>query len=416
MKKLVTVLLALSLAVCAFAGGNKESTGTSSDVIELEMYYYKQENQEGLLALLDAYMAKNPGVKIKTLIIPNDADATMAARAAQGKLADILQMQSYARVQEYAASGYLVDLTNEAVMKKVVPGSIPAVTYNSKQYALPMDMAGIGIIYNKDIFTKLNLKAPATYRELENVCKVLKDNDITPFSGLLAENWSAGHFITLVQTSLLAEKGIDFNQFIADMNAGKTSYGAVDTGKLFSTMDFYAANMDANAGEMAWDQQQNAFVSGKAAMIVQGLWSLPPKADFSIGFIPFPVSNTAANNKFYADVDSCFGVSAQASPEKRQAALDFLNWLSTAEAQKLWIEGYRLTLSFAGADVSALPPAFTDLISGVSAQGSYPWLFSMYPTIVFEDACKNGAQQYMLKKITADKVIENIDAMWKSAK
>jgi raffinose/stachyose/melibiose transport system substrate-binding protein len=416
MKKLVTVLLALSLAVCAFAGGNKESTGTSSDVIELEMYYYKQENQEGLLALLDAYMAKNPGVKIKTLIIPNDADATMAARAAQGKLADILQMQSYSRVQEYAASGYLVDLTNEAVMKKVVPGSIPAVTYNNKQYALPMDMAGIGIIYNKDIFTKLGLKAPTTYRELENVSKILKDNGITPFSGLLAENWSAGHFITLVQTSLLAEKDIDFNKFIADMNAGKTSYGAVDTGKLFSTMDFYAANMDANAGEMAWDQQQNAFVSGKAAMIVQGLWSLPAKADFSIGFIPFPVSNTAKNNKFYADVDSCFGVSAQASPEKRQAALDFLNWLSTAEAQKLWIEGYRLTLSFTGADVSALPPAFTDLISGVSAQGSYPWLFSMYPSIVFEDACKNGAQQYMLKKITADKVIENIDAMWKSAK
>ncbi len=416
MKKLLFVFLALSLVVSAFAGGNKESKGTSSNVIELEMYYYKQENQEGLIALLDAYMAKNPGVKIKTLIIPNDADATMAARAAQGKLADILQMQSYARVQEYAASGYLVDLSNDPVMKKVVPGSLPSVTYNNKQYALPMDMAGIGIIYNKDIFAKLNLKAPTTYREMENAAKVLKENGITPFSGLLAENWSAGHFITLVQTALLAEKGIDFNKFVADMDAGKTSYGVVDTAKLFSVMDFYAANMDTNAGEMAWDQQQNAFVSGKAAMMVQGLWSLPAKTSFKVGFIPFPVSNTAANNKFYADVDSCFGISSQASPEKRQAALDFLNWLSSAEAQKLWIEGYRLTLSFSGADVSALPPAFTDLINGVNAQGSYPWLFSMYPTIVFEDACKNGAQQYMLKKITSDKVIANIDAMWKSAK
>lgn len=416
MKKLLFVFLALSLVVSAFAGGNKESKGTSSNVIELEMYYYKQENQEGLIALLDAYMAKNPGVKIKTLIIPNDADATMAARAAQGKLADILQMQSYARVQEYAASGYLVDLSNDPVMKKVVPGSLPSVTYNNKQYALPMDMAGIGIIYNKDIFAKLNLKAPTTYREMENAAKVLKENGITPFSGLLAENWSAGHFITLVQTALLAEKGIDFNKFVADMDAGKTSYGVVDTAKLFSVMDFYAANMDTNAGEMAWDQQQNAFVSGKAVMMVQGLWSLPAKTSFKVGFIPFPVSNTAANNKFYADVDSCFGISSQASPEKRQAALDFLNWLSSAEAQKLWIEGYRLTLSFSGADVSALPPAFTDLINGVNAQGSYPWLFSMYPTIVFEDACKNGAQQYMLKKITSDKVIANIDAMWKSAK
>lgn len=415
MKKLVTIILTLSLVVSAFAGGNKEQVSTSGDVIELEMYYYKQENQEGLLALLDAYMKKNPGVRIRTLIIPNDADATMAARAAQGKLADILQMQSYARVQEYAASGYLVDLSNEPVLEKVVPGSLPAVTYNNRQYALPMDMAGIGIIYNKDVFKKLGINPPATYRELERVCRVLKDNGITPFSGLLAENWSAGHFITLVQTALLAEKGIDFDRFIADMNNGRTSYGVVDTGKLFAVMDFYAANMDANAGEMSWDQQQNAFVSGKAAMMVQGLWSLPANARFDIGFIPFPVSNTAAKNKFYADVDSCFGVSSQSSPEKRAAAIKFLNWLSSAEAQKLWIEGYRLTLSFAGADVSALHPAFSDLVNGISANGSYPWLFSMYPTVVFEDACKNGAQQYMLKRTTADKVISNIDAMWKSS-
>lgn len=415
MKKLITAVLALSLAVSAFAGGSNESVSTSGDVIELELYYYKQENQEGLLALLDAYMAENPGVKINPLIIPNDADATMAARAAQGKLADILQMQSYSRVQEYASSGYLVDLSKEPVLGKVVPGALPAVTYNGKQYALPMDMAGIGIIYNKTLFNKLGIKAPATYRELEQVCRTLKDNGVTPFSGLLAENWSAGHFITLVQTALLAEKGIDFNKFVADMNAGKTSYGVVDTGKLFSVMDFYAANMDANAGEMSWDQQQNAFVSGKAAMMVQGLWSLPGKADFDIGFVPFPVSNSAAKNKFYADVDSCFGVSSQSSPEKRAAALKFLNWLSSTKAKKLWIEGYRLTLSFAGADVSALPPAFSDLIDGISKNGSYPWLFSMYPTVVFEDACKNGAQQYMLKRTTADKVISNIDAMWKSS-
>lgn len=414
MKKLVTVLLALSLVVSVFAGGKKEQVASNS--IELEMYYYKQENQEGLLALLDAYMAKNPTVKIKTLIIPNDADATMAARAAQGKLADILQMQAYSRVQEYAEKGYLVDLSNEAILQKVVPGSIPSVSYNDKQYALPMDLQGIGIIYNKDLFAKLNLKAPKTYRELENVCNVLKSNNITPFSGLLAENWSAGHFVTLVHTALLAEKGIDFNTFINNMNAGKASYGDIDTAKLFSTMDFYAANMAANAGDMNWNEQQNAFVDGSAAMMVQGLFALPGDAPFDIGFVPFPVSNTAANNKFYADVDSCFGVSSQSSPEKRQAAIDFLTWLGTPEAQKLWIEGYKLTVSFAGADVSSLPPAYTELLSSVDANGSYPWLFSLYPTVVFEDACKNGAQQYMLKRTTSNEVLKNIDAAWKSAK
>ena len=46
-------------------------------------------------------------------------------------------------------SGYLVDLSNEDILKKVVPGSLPSVTYNNKQYALPMDLQGIGIIITK---------------------------------------------------------------------------------------------------------------------------------------------------------------------------------------------------------------------------------------------------------------------------
>ena len=56
MKKLLTVLLALSLVVSVFVIGCKGKT--ASNLIELELYYYKQENQEGFLALLDAYMAK----------------------------------------------------------------------------------------------------------------------------------------------------------------------------------------------------------------------------------------------------------------------------------------------------------------------------------------------------------------------
>ena len=117
------------------------------------------------------------------------------------------------------------------------------------------------------------------------------------------------------------------------MNAGKTSYGVVDTKKLFSIIDFYRANMDSNAEEMSWDQQQAAFAGGKSAMMVQGLWSYGaaigtnPKLD--CGFIPFPVFNDARMNKFYADVDSTFGLSSQASAEKQAAGKKFLEWLAT---------------------------------------------------------------------------------------
>jgi raffinose/stachyose/melibiose transport system substrate-binding protein len=386
---------------------------------DLEMYYYKQENQEGLKKLVAAYTAKT-GVKISLLIVPNDADATMSARAAQGKLPDILQMQSYARVQEYASKGYVLDLSKQPVLAKVIDSAKLSVTYNGKLYALPMDYAGIGIIYNKDIFAKYKLKAPTTARELARVCKTLKDNGVTPFAGLLNENWSAGHFITLVHTSLLVgEKKIPVEQFVADMNAGKTSYGVVDKAKLFAALDFYRDNMDPKASEWGWNEQQAAFAQGKAAMMVQGLWSygaaIGTNPKLNCGFVPYPVFDNPKLNKMYADIDSCFGVSAQSSKEKQTAALAFLEWLATPEAQKIWIEDYKLVPAFKGANLSSMKQPFQDLLASVSANGAYPWAFSSYPTTAFEDGCKNGAQQYMFKKVTADQVISSIDSIWAKA-
>jgi len=383
---------------------------------KLELYYYKQENQEGLKKLVAQFVKENPGISIDMLIVPNDADATMSARAAQGKLPDILQMQSYSRVAEYAEKGYLVDLSKQAVLGKVVDSSKPSVTWNGKLWGLPMDFAGIGIIYNKDIFAKFGLQPPATYRDLERIARTLRTNNVTPFAGLLKENWSMGHFITLVHTNLLAEKKIAPAKFVADMNTGKTSYGVVDTDKLFSVIDFYRANMDKNAEEWNWNEQQAAFAEGKAAMMVQGLWSygaaIGTNPKLNCGFAPFPVFNDAKMNKFYADVDSCFGVSAQSPADKKAAALKFLEWLATPQAQKIWVEDYKLTLSFKGADVSKLGGPFVDLMGGVEKNGAYPWTFASYPTAVFEDACKNGAQQYVFNKKTAEAVIADIDKQW----
>lgn len=387
---------------------------------KLEMYYYKQEIQAGLKSLTDAFTKVNPGITISMLIIPNDADATMSARAASGTLSEILQMQSYSRVFEYAQKGYVLDLSKQPVMSKVIDSSKAAVTWHGKQWALPMDFAGIGIIYNKEIFAKYNLQPPATYRELERVVKTLKDNGVTPFAGLLKENWSIGHFITLVQTNLLAEKGISVAKFVADMDAGKTSYGVVDTKKLFSIIDFYRANMDDNAEEMSWDQQQAAFAGGKSAMMVQGLWSygaaIGTNPQLNCGFIPFPVFNDAKMNKFYADVDSTFGLSSQASAEKQAAGKKFLEWLATPQAIRIWTSECKLTSDFKGADMSALQAPFGQLMASVAKNGAYPWAFSMYPTAAFEDAAKNGAQAYVFKKKTAEDVIADIDRIWREAR
>ena len=398
MKKLMTSVAALALAACAFTG------------------YYKQENQEGLKNIIKAFEKANPGISVTPLIIPNDADATMSARAAQGDLPDIIQMQGYSRIKEYASKGYLIDLTDKACMKNVLPSALPAVTYNDKSFAMPMDFAGIGIIYNKDIFAKCGLEAPQTYRDLEKVCRTLSSNGYVPFAGLLKEPWSIGHFFTLVQTALISEKGITPDEFIAKMNEGNASYGDVDTAKLFSILDFYKENLNPNAAEMDGGAQQQSFAKGESAMMVQGLWAyvdaLKLNPNLNAGFIPFPVFNEAAKNKMYADVDSTFGLSSQSTPEEQAAALKFLDFLASNEGSKLWISEYKLTNSFKGADFSPLGSPFNDLMKSVAERGANPWAFSQYPSDVWENACKVGPQQYMMTKKTASDVIRTIDASW----
>ena len=418
MKKVMTSVAAALMVALAFTGCQKKS-GDKSSKVKLEMYYYKQENQEGLKTIIKAFEKENPNIAINLLIIPNDADSAMSARAAQGELPALLQMQSYSRVREYAERGYLVDLTDKECMKDVLPSALPAVTYNDKQYAMPMHFAGIGIIYNKDLFDKYNLQAPTTYRELEKVCRTLKQNDVVPFAGLLKENWSVGHFITMVHTALLDEKNISVEKFVEDMNAGKSSYGVVDTAKLFSILDFYRSNMNSNASEMDGGNQQQSFAKGESAMMVQGLWAyvdaLKLNANLNAGFIPFPVYNDASKNKMYADVDSTFAVSAQASKEEQDAAIKFLEFLASEKGSKLWVSEYKLTHSFRGGDFSTLGTPYDDLMKSVAEKGSNPWAFSQYPSEVFEDACKNGAQQYIMQKKTAKDVISNIDALWASS-
>ncbi|MCX7025773.1 MAG: extracellular solute-binding protein [Spirochaetes bacterium] len=392
----------------------------AAEPVQLTMSFYKQEITQTLPKLLEAFTKANPDIVIMTEIHPNDGGATNAAAAAAGKLPDIMQQPAYSAIMENAKNGYILDLSRQPVMSKVIDGAKPSVTYNGKLYALPMDFAGIGIIYSKDIFAKYRLNPPTTYLDLQKVSDTLKKNGVTPFAGLLKENWSIGHFIEMVHSSMLGARvgNNGIFKFVADMNVGATSWDKiVDINALFKIMDWYKANMASNAVEMAWDQQQAAYIKGEAAMMVQGLWALPNAKDnptLKSGFIPFPWSNKAAENRFFADVDSTFTVSAQSSPAKQAAALKFINWLASPEAVKIWTTDIQLTSTFKGADVSSMPSPFVDLMTSVNKLGSYPWVFSMMPTPTWEQAVKNGAHGYILGNMKPSDIVAEINSSWRT--
>lgn len=411
MKQLRIAIVILSL-FSLFLGCSKKPENKE---VTLDLFFYKQEIKEPLQEMVDLFSKSYPNITIELEMVPNDSQTVLKTKMTTGDAPDIIQLQSYANVFEFAESGWLEDISNESVLKNVSEGMLNSVTYNDKQYALPMDVAGIGIIYNIDIFNENNINPPKTLTELKQACTKLKEKKIIPFAGLFKANWSLGHYITLIHTTMAGKKVLPW---LESMNKGEGSYlDPVEKNELFKLLDFLKENSSNDVAEWDWNEQQAAFAKEECAMMVQGLWSygaaIGTNPELNCGFIPFPVNDNPDDLKMYADADSTFALSSTSRPDKKRAAKQFLNWLSTPEAVKMWVEKCKLVPTFKGSDVSSMDKPFQDLLKYVSDGKTNPWAFSMYPVTVFEDACKNGAQEYMFGTKNSNQVIEYIDAVWK---
>ncbi len=85
-----------------------------------------------------------------------------------------------------------VPLTNEEWVKRMDPLSVEQVSVNGVVYGQTIwDTLGGSwvIVYNKEIFAKNGLTAPATYAEFENVCKTLLKAGIIPIYEPIKDGW-----------------------------------------------------------------------------------------------------------------------------------------------------------------------------------------------------------------------------------
>jgi len=301
-------------------------------------------------------------------------------------------------------------------MSNIVDGSKNSVTYKGKIYALPMDMAGIGVVYNKDLFKQFNLSVPTTFSDLKKVCETFKKNGITPFSVSIKDNWPLGHFYSMAHTATVQNK---LNDWINAMNSGSGTFKSDEMDAMFKVFDFYKENGGTNAMEMDYNNQTANFASGKYAMMVQGLWaygtSKSINPSLNAGFFPFPFTDNASETKLYTDTDSTFAISSKSSPEKIEAAKKFLEFLTSREGVQMWVERCKLIPTVKGADVSSMETPFQDLVKYIQEGKTMPWAFSMWPTVVFEES-KKTLQEYYSGQKTANEVMDYLTDQWKISK
>lgn len=407
MKKFALSLLTATVLLCV--GCKKEN----NKKITLHLFHYKQEIVNEMEEIAVAFHNLYPNITIETETIPNDAQTVLKTRLFGGEAPDIMMLQSYSTVFEYAKEGFLADLTNENFMNNVVNAARKSVTYNGKIYALPLDMAGIGVIYNRDLFAKLGLEIPKTYSELKNICRVISDNGYTPFALSIRESWPLGHFISMAHTVAIGDK---LDGWLDEMNAGTGTFASEEMDKMFEVFDFFKANGGDRAMEMDYNSCLNNFASGNYAMMVQGLWAygaaMKLNPTLNAGFFPFPFSDEQSKTNLYVDTDSTLAISATAPKENQEAAKLFFDFLTSQEGVQLIVEKFRLLPTVKNADVSDMPTPFQDLVKYLGEGKTMPWAFCMWPSTVFENS-KNGLQEYFSEQKTKDELLQYLDDEWK---
>jgi raffinose/stachyose/melibiose transport system substrate-binding protein len=227
---------------------------------------------------------------------------------------------------------------------KLAPIGVDSLTVNGKLAALSVGSVFSGTIWvNKDLFDKFKLTPPKTYDQWKQVCATLKANNVGCFvqgAGQPAFNEDTLQAISdnvepgLWEKALKREVPWTHPTIVKALTIWKQMFddGIVQKGAL---------------GMQQYPDANNAFMSGKYAMVMMGTWYMQystvegnkgaisgagvanPKP-FTMVAIPFPdVAGTGNVGALYGDAD--FGLAVNTRSKSIAAATTFATWLATSK-------------------------------------------------------------------------------------
>lgn len=207
--------------------------------------------------------------------------------------------------------------------------AVDATTLKGNLYAVPIVTEWQTLFYRKDLFEKAGLQPPKTLEELEAAAKKLND----PENGVygIVSRGQRGAAVTQFSSYLYAYGG----DFLKD---GKCT---LDTPEAVKAMQYYGKILHdygpAGATNMSWPQAQALMASGKVAMWTDASTLLPglldpqkSKVADKIGIAMFPAG--PAGQHPYMVVPWAVSISAQS--KNKDAAWEFIKWLSSEEVMK----------------------------------------------------------------------------------
>lgn len=290
------------------------------------------------------------------------------------------------------------------------PDAIAANSRDGKVWSASNGSQPAGYFYNLELFDKAGIKPAETWDAFLSNCEKLKAAGVTPIAMNTGENaWHTNLFLAaIIGTS--GEAGNTFMNTMFPQNFETPEM--IDALKKVAVMLRKYTTKDAIG--LPYANAQNYFLQEKAAMIANGPWMISSFVDTTkvkegfdkkIGVAMYP------GQGMFQAYEVGYMLCSK-TPERKEAAVKFLKYLTGAEAQKA-----RLELSFIaplsanakpGEEFSKNNPLFMQL---VDLGGAAKYKFKFFDTIDYAnvtDAWKNIYPELFFNKATAEEVAKEL--------
>ncbi|WP_374339006.1 ABC transporter substrate-binding protein [Leeia sp.] len=244
--------------------------------------------------LVKGFEAENPDVKVKINVFDHEGFKTSIRNflTAPDAAPDVVTWYAGNRMAPFVNANLFEDVsdiwTKEGLNDKL-KSAAPSMTIKGKKWGVPYTYYQWGIYYRKDLFAKLGIAEPKSWKELVAASAKLKANKITPFAIGTKEAWPSGGWFDYLDMRV---NGYEFHM---DLTSGKIPYTDKRVQAVFDRWDeltkpgYYLANHSS----YQWQQAVPAFAKGEAAMYLMGNFAVDAfksagLSEDQLGFMQFP--------------------------------------------------------------------------------------------------------------------------------
>ena len=357
-----------------------------------------------------------PNVELNLIVQAQDDGMTLKTLAATGQLPDIYQASTDI-INTFRASGQILVLNDVAKetgfldklydankdLAYAEDGNIYAFPFSGQEYVL--------WYYNKALFEANGLSVPATFDELLNCIEVFKAAGITPLALFGQEGWNTAAAFDVIATRYAAGgiKALD------EQTAKITDEGYVAAANMMEKL-VAAGLYQQGATTTNYDQASEMFLSGQAAMFINGQWYIEDATKTlgdNVDWMFYPAADAAsyeAGKSAFSGGGSSSGFAVNPDSQNVELAAKVAEFITEkyCEAKVMYRHNPLVALETGVTPDSELPAMMqklSDTLPSVKTTTKFTWGLT---NSVFNDGIQSETQGLVSGQFSAAEFIEDM--------